>query len=34
MTRLLEQLDRRRRRVRELITAVKNSSRQPFPNWS
>ena len=28
MTRLLEQLDRRRRRIRELITAVRNSSRQ------
>jgi hypothetical protein len=34
MTRLLEQLDRRRARIRELITAAKNSSRQPFPNWS
>lgn len=34
MTRLLEQLDRRRRRIRELLTAVKNSSRQPFVNWS
>lgn len=33
MNRLLEQLDRRRR-VRELLTAVKNSSRQPFANWS
>jgi hypothetical protein len=34
MTRLLEQLDRRRTRIRELLTAVKNSSRRPFPNWS
>ncbi|MGH9862135.1 MAG: HipA family kinase [Candidatus Acidiferrales bacterium] len=34
MTRLLEQLDRRRRRVRELVAAVKNSSRQPFSRWS
>ncbi|MCH7766028.1 MAG: phosphatidylinositol kinase [Acidobacteria bacterium] len=34
MTRLLEQLDRRRARIRELIAAVKNSSRQPFPHWS
>ena len=34
MDRLLEQLDRRRQRIRELIAAAKNSSRQPFPNWS
>jgi len=34
MARLLEQLDRRRKRIRELITAARNSSRQPFPNWS
>ena len=34
MTRLLEQLDRRRARIRELIAAVKNSSRQPFLHWS
>ena len=33
MTRLLEQLDRRRPRLRELLVAVKNSSRQPFVNW-
>jgi len=31
--RLLEQLHRRRKRVREWITAAKNSYRQPFPNW-
>jgi len=34
MTRLLEQLDRRRSRIRELITAARDSSRQPFVNWS
>ncbi|MEE8202074.1 MAG: HipA family kinase [Candidatus Acidoferrales bacterium] len=33
MTRLLEQLDRRRKRIRELISAAKNSHREPFPNW-
>lgn len=30
---LLEQLLRRRRKVREFILAAKDSSRQPFPNW-
>jgi HipA-like kinase len=30
---LLEQLDRRRSRVRELIVAARDSGRQPFPNW-
>jgi hypothetical protein len=34
MTRLLEQLDRRRSRIRELITAARDSSRQPFAHWS
>lgn len=34
LERLLTQLDRRRQRLRELLRAVKNSSRQPFPNWS
>ncbi len=34
MNRLLEQLDSRRQRIRELITAARNSSRQPFPHWS
>lgn len=34
MTRLLEQLDRRRGRIRELIAGAKNSSRQPFADWS
>jgi hypothetical protein len=33
MTRLLEQLERRRSRIRELLLAVKKSSRQPFANW-
>jgi len=33
MHRLLEQLDRRRKRLRELVTAAMNSSRQPFPYW-
>jgi hypothetical protein len=31
--RLLEQLHRRRTRVREWIVAAKESYRQPFPNW-
>jgi hypothetical protein len=31
--RLLEQLLRRRKLVRELILSAKNSSRVPFPNW-
>jgi hypothetical protein len=32
--RLLEQLLRRRKLVRELILSAKNSSRMPFPNWT
>ncbi|HYL10873.1 MAG TPA: HipA family kinase [Candidatus Acidoferrales bacterium] len=32
--RLLEALDRRRSRVRELLVEAKRSTRQPFPNWS
>lgn len=32
--RLLEQLLRRRKLVRELILSAKNSSRVPFPNWT
>lgn len=32
--RLLEQLLRRRKLVRELILSAKNSSRAPFPNWT
>lgn len=31
--RLLEQLHRRRKQVREWIFAAKDSYRQPFPNW-
>jgi len=31
--RLLEQLWRRRRRVRDLIVASKDTYRKPFPNW-
>ena len=31
--RLLERLDRRRERVRELIFSARNSGREPFPNW-
>jgi len=31
--RLLERLLRRRKHVREMILAAKNSYRQPFPNW-
>jgi hypothetical protein len=33
LMRLLEQLDRRRARLEELLLAAKRSSRQPFPNW-
>jgi hypothetical protein len=33
LLRLLEQLYRRRMRVRELIVDAKKSNRQPFPNW-
>ena len=33
VTRLLEQLYRRRPRVPELLLAAKNTTRQPFPNW-
>src|SRR3989442_12807028 len=32
--RLLETLDRRRARVRELLVDAKRSNRQPFPNWT
>jgi hypothetical protein len=31
--RLLEQLNRRRARVPELLLDAKNTTRQPFPNW-
>ena len=33
LERLMEQLFDRRTRVRELITAFRESSRRPFPNW-
>jgi hypothetical protein len=33
LERLLEQLLERRSRVRDLIAAFRDSSRQPFPNW-
>jgi len=33
LTRLAEQLHRRRTRVPDLILEAKGSSRQPFPNW-
>jgi hypothetical protein len=33
LERLLERLDRRRERVRELIFSARNSGRDPFPNW-
>jgi len=33
LERLLDELWRRRTRVRELIDAFRESSRQPFPNW-
>jgi len=33
LERLLERLDRRRERVRELIFSARNSGREPFPNW-
>ncbi len=32
--RLLEQLDRRRQRVPDLLLETKGCSRQPFPNWT
>jgi hypothetical protein len=32
--RMIEQLDRRRTRVRDLLLDARNSYRQPFPNWS
>ena len=33
LNRLVEQLDRRRPRVPELLLEAKRSNRQPFPNW-
>ena len=33
LERLIERLDRRRERVRELILSARNSGREPFSNW-
>ena len=33
LTALLERIDRRRKRIRELLEAVRGSSYNPFPNW-
>jgi hypothetical protein len=33
LSRLLEQLQRRRQRVSELLMSARNSNRQPFPHW-
>lgn len=33
MSELIDQLFKRRKRVRELISAFRESSREPFPNW-
>jgi hypothetical protein len=33
LERLIERLDARRKRVRELILSARNSGRDPFPNW-
>lgn len=33
LLRLLDQLNHRRARIRELLIAVRNSAQQPFPNW-
>jgi hypothetical protein len=34
LTRLVERLHERRRRLRQAIIDAKNSSLQPFPNWA
>jgi hypothetical protein len=34
LSRLIDQLFHRRSRIRDLITAFRESSRNPFPNWS
>lgn len=33
LARLMEMLDRRRRRIPELLDAVRRSAKNPFPNW-
>jgi hypothetical protein len=34
LNQIVESLYQRRRRIRDLITALRNSSRSPFPNWT
>ncbi len=34
LSRLVEELDRRRSKIRDLITGFRSSTRNPFPNWS
>jgi hypothetical protein len=34
LTRLIDKLYRRRSFIRDLLTAFRNSSRNPFPNWA
>ena len=34
LSRLLETLYQRRSLIRDLITAFRNSTRNPFPNWA
>ena len=34
LEKLIEQLCKRRGRVRELISEFRKSSREPFPNWT
>jgi hypothetical protein len=34
LCRLIEELYRRRSKVRDLLTAFRNSARNPFPNWT
>ena len=34
LLRLAEQLHQRRTKVPELLLAAKNTTRQPFPNWT
>ena len=33
LPRLIKTLHQRRSKIRDLITAVRNSTRNPFPNW-
>lgn len=34
LNQIVESLYQRRRKIRDLITAFRNSSRNPFPNWT